>query len=270
LWHHHWKPVKENKPSCNMKNMLKKSGFVLAALLMTLYTGTLFAQPSAAKQRILVDIAHGQKFWNDPADMVGKDQALIDRIRYMTGELVKNASSLNAEIGYLKAKITREALAAGDVLFIHIPSSKYSADEVSAIQQYVKDGGSLFLVAEVDYWATLEQTNVNDIVNEFGIVFKSDNPDTQSSGGYSKAGAVTDKRFSIPYHGARIVQGGTPFAFSNKTEENPFGVYKEVNRGGRIIAMGDGMVSLYMTSWEGVNNYQCSEFMQDVFAWLLK
>lgn len=26
---------------------------------------------------------------------------------------------------------------------------------------------------------------------------------------------------------------------------------------------------LYMTSWQGVNDYQCSEFMNDVFKWLL-
>ena len=38
---------------------------------------------------------------------------------------------------------------------------------------------------------------------------------------------------------------------------------------GRIVVMGDGMTSLYMTSWEGVQDYQCQEFMQDVFRWLL-
>lgn len=251
--------------------MLTKHSFLLVvSLVMTLDAKTIFAQPSGPKQRILVDIAHGQKFWNDPADMAGKDPAFIDRIKYMTAELTKNATALNASIGYQKSKITTQDLAACDLLFIHIPSSRYSADEASAIQQFVKAGGSLFLVAEVDHWASLEQTNVNDIVSTFGIVFKNDNPDTQSSGGYSRAGAVTGTRFSIPYHGARIVEGGTPFCFSNKTDENPFGVYKEVNNGGRIIAMGDGMVSLYMTSWEGVNNYQCSAFMQDALAWLLK
>ncbi len=26
--------------------------------------------------------------------------------------------------------------------------------------------------------------------------------------------------------------------------------------------MGDGMVSLFMTTWEGVQDYQCQEFMQ--------
>ena len=35
------------------------------------------------------------------------------------------------------------------------------------------------------------------------------------------------------------------------------------------FVMGDGMVSLYMTSWEGVQDYQRQEFMQDVFRWLL-
>lgn len=251
-----------------MKKILVEHRLLLVASLMAISGATLYAQPSRASKKILVDIAHGQKFWNDPADMAGKDPAFIDRIKYMTGELTKNATALNASIGYQKSTITRENLAGSDLLFIHIPSAKFSADEVSAIQQYVKQGGSLFLVAEVDYWATLAQTNVNDIVNSFGIEFKNDNPD-QSSGGHSQAGAVTDKSFSIPYHGARIVQGGTPFCFSNKTEENPFGVYKEAGRG-KIIAMGDGMVSLYMTSWEGVSNYQCSEFMEDVLAWLLK
>ena len=40
--------------------------------------------------------------------------------------------------------------------------------------------------------------------------------------------------------------------------------------GGRIIVMGDGMVSLYMTSREGVQDYQCQELMQATFRWLLK
>jgi hypothetical protein len=44
----------------------------------------------------------------------------------------------------------------------------------------------------------------------------------------------------------------------------------QVKNGGRIIVMGDGMVSLYMTGWEGVQDYQCQEFMQAAFRWLLK
>jgi hypothetical protein len=43
-----------------------------------------------------------------------------------------------------------------------------------------------------------------------------------------------------------------------------------VKNGGKIIVMGDGMVSLYMTSWQGVQDYQCQAFMQAAFRWLLK
>ena len=69
---------------------------------------------------------------------------------------------------------------------------------------------------------------------------------------------------------ARTVTGGTPFAFNDRSDAHPFGVFKEVEGGGRIIVMGDGMVSLYMTSWEGVKDYQCQELMQAAFRWLLK
>ncbi len=249
---------------------VRTTGIALCFSLIMLQAGMLFAQSAGARQRILIDVSHGQKFYNDPASMPGKDSAFVARIKYMTGELTKNATSLNADVGYQKTDITPDALAKCDLLFIHMPSSKYSAEEVEAIQQYLQKGGALFMVMEVDYWSTLAQANVNDIVSPFGIEFKTDNPDAQSSGGYTKASKVTDKRFSIPYHGARIVEGGTPFAYSKHTEAHPFGVYKEVNNGGKIIAMGDGMVSLYMTSWEGVTDYQCSQFMHDAFAWLLK
>lgn len=247
-----------------------KAYVAFMVLFQTLGIYSSSSQTSNRQKQILVDIAHGQKFYNDPNEMNGKDSALVQRIKYMTGELAKNAAGLNAEMRFQKGKISQEGLANCDLLFIHMPSSKYDAGEVQAIQQYLKKGGSMFIVMEVDYWSTLDKANVNDIVQPFGVVYKNDNPDGKSSGGYTEAGAVAGKHFSIPYHGARIVQGGTPFCFSNQTKENPFGIYKKLDGGGKIIAMGDGMASLYMTSWEGVNNYQCSEFMHDVFAWLLK
>ena len=86
---------------------------------------------------------------------------------------------------------------------------------------------------------------------------------------HTKAGIITDKSLKITYQEGRIVKGGTPFCFNNQTEEYPFGTYMKLKNGGKIIVMGDGMTSLYMTSWDGVNDYQCSEFMYDVFNWLL-
>ena len=62
------------------------------------------------------------------------------------------------------------------------------------------------------------------------------------AGGHTKAGLVTGKRLKISYHGARTVTGGTPFGFNDRSDAHPFAVFKEVQNGGKIIVMGDGMV----------------------------
>jgi len=242
---------------------LASSTFVFAVLIVS--CTNLWAQ----NKKVLVDVGHGQKFYSDPADKISTELVPTDRLNYMIGELTKNASAHNASVGYVKKNISPEALAKADLLFIHTPSMKYSPDECKAIGQFIKKGGSLFIVMEEDYWSTLAQVNVNDIVTPFGITFKSDSPD-KTSGGHSNPGAIAKVKYSIPSHGARLVEGGKPFAYSNASDENPFGVYAEVNGGGKIIAMGEGMVSLYMTNWQGVDNYQCAEFMGDVIGWLLK
>jgi hypothetical protein len=241
---------------------------LLSALLAP--CSSLFSQSSAAKRQIIVDVAHGQRFYNDPATNTANGIASAERIKYMTGEITKNATALNASVRYQTSPFSAGDLAGCDLLFIHIPSAKYSEAEVSAIRRYLKKGGSLFVVMDEDGWSTLSQTNVNDLISPYGLVFKSDDPDDKTSGGYTKPGPVTDKKLSIPYHGARSIAGGTPFCFSKPGADHPFGMYKEIRNGGRIIAMGDGMVSLYMTQWQDVSNYQCAEFMQDAFAWLLK
>jgi hypothetical protein len=238
---------------------------VFVILALTCYTIVCPAQP----KMILVDVGHGQKFYSDPSDNISTDLVPTDRLKYMTGELTKNGSAHNAKIGYVKAPITKDALAKSDLLFIHSPSTKYSADECTAIRQFVEGGGALFLVMEVDYWSTLAQANVNDIVKPLGITFGPDNPD-QSSGGHSTAGKVTKQKYKIPSHGARLVEGGTPFAYSNASDTVPIAVFTETKGGGKIIAMGEGMSALYMNSWQGVDDYQCGAFMGEVIGWLLK
>jgi hypothetical protein len=225
--------------------------------------------PAPAKYRICMDVAHQQRFWHDPADMAGMDVKLIERVKYMTAEFAKTAASVNASQSYLKKEVKPKDLERCDLLFIHIPSAKYTLGEVTAISKYIASGGSLFLVMDQDMWSTLEQANVNDLIRPFGIQFGGESPDSLA-GGHTKAGLITDKSLKISYHGARAVTGGTPFCFNDRSDAHPFGRFMEVENGGKIIVMGDGMVSLYMTSWEGVHDYQCQEFMQDVFRWLLK
>ena len=243
---------------------------ILFTLLFTLLGICADAQtPTPAKSRICMDVAHQQKFWDDPADMAGKDVKVIERVKYMTGELVKTASAVDASLSYLKKEIGPRDLAGCDLLFIHIPSAKYTPGEVSAISNYITGGGSLFLVMDQDMWSTLEQTRVNDLIQPFGMQFGAEGPDSLA-GGHTKAGVITEKGLKVSYHGARTVTGGTPFAFNDRSDDYPFGTFAEVKNGGKIVVMGDGMVSLYMTSWEGVQDYQCQEFMQGVFRWLLK
>jgi hypothetical protein len=238
-------------------------------LVLTI-TSHIKAQPSSQpKYRICMDIAHGEKFWHDPASMEGKHPDFVARVKYMTGQFIKTASSVNAELVYLKSEINPDQLIKCSLLFIHIPSAKYTPGEVNAITNYVINGGSLFLVMDQDYWSTLEQTNVNDLIRSVGIQFGGQNPDTLA-GGSTHKGLITKKALKISYHGARIVNGGTPFCFNDRSEEFPFGTFTQLKNGGKAIVMGDGMVSLYMTEWEGVKGYQCQEFMHDVFQWLLE
>ena len=216
-----------------------------------------------------MDVAHQPRFWGDPADMLGKDVKQIERVRYMTGELLKTAAAVDASLSYVKNEVNPKSLDGCDALFAHIPSTKYTPGEVGAITTYVNGGGSLFLVMDQDVWSTVDQTGVNDLIGPFGIQFGGESPDSQA-GGHANPGPIADKRLKISYHGARTVTGGTPFCFNDRSDANPFGTFKEVGQGGKVIVMGDGMVSLYMTSWEGVQDYQCQEFMQAAFRWLLK
>lgn len=243
-------------------------GFKIFILLIYCTYGCSGAQNSE-KHHVYMDIFHGQTFWNDPEDMKGADENRVKRVEYMTEELNKTLASVNADLKYLKKEIKPDQLADCDILMIHIPSTNYSSGEIEAIVDYLNNGGAAFVVMDEDYWSTLDQTNVNDIIYPFGIQFGQPSTDTLA-GGYSKAGTVTSKPLKVTYHGGRIVKGGTPFCYNNQTVENPFGTFKELENGGKLIVMGDGMVSLYMTSWQGVNDYQCQEFMQNVFQWLLE
>ncbi len=240
----------------------------LTAVFLTLLTFANAFSQTSPKKKICMDLAHGQRFWNDPSNIKEMDDNYINRVKYMTDEFLKTASSVNAELVYLKNKITPENLSNCNLLFIHIPSSKYTSNEVNAIENYLNHGGSLFLVMDEDHWSTLKDANVNDIIKSFGIQFGEQSADT-ILGGITKVGLITKKPLKITYYGGRVIKGGTPFCF-NKNGQYPFGVYKVLKNGGRIIVMGDGMTSLYMTSWKGENDFQCAEFMHDVLKWLLE
>ena len=57
---------------------------------------------TAAKNRICIDVAHQQRFWGDPADM---DEKRVERVKYMTGEMLKTAAAVDASLSYLKKEM---------------------------------------------------------------------------------------------------------------------------------------------------------------------
>lgn len=217
---------------------------------------------------IAVDVAHGQIFWGDPNQTEDFDENRANRVQYLSSQLQANANTVDAEQYFLHDEITAEDLSMSDLLFIHVPSAQYSESEVQAIHDFLNNGGSLFLAFDVDGWSTLEQTNLNDIIRPYGITFGGDSPDTHV-GAATRSSEVTEESIKIPYHGGRIVNGGTPFAFTTGPEEVPFAVFTELDGGGKIIVMGDAMAPLYMNSWQGVDDYQTEKFMEAVVQWLM-
>jgi hypothetical protein len=266
LWHCFGQPDATILTTALMKFLLNSffSSRIVVVLCFFVCSTTLSAQ----SKKVLIDIAHGQRFWHDPANMPGKDPQFVERVKYMTAEITTSAKAGDASIGYVTGKIDDGVLAKCDLLFIHLPSAKYEVTEVDAVKKYLENGGSLFLVMDVDYWSTLEQTNVNDMVTPYGISFGVNSADTLW-GGHTQVGLITKTTLKIPYHGARRLEGGTVFANNDQTDE-AFATFVELRKGGKIIAMGDGMVSLYMTAWKDVTDYKCQDFMTAAFQWLLK
>ena len=216
---------------------------------------------------ILMDGAHDQVFWNDPKSMELENEK-IGRVYMMTEELYKTARAINATVDYAKTEIDSKMLSDTDILYIHIPKKQYTEKEVKAIHKFIDAGGSLFIIMDSEYWSSLSDTNVNDLIAPYGIQYGDAIPD-KLPGGHTIKGEIHEEPLKISYHEARKVIGGTPFVYGDELgEAYPAAAYVKTKKGGKLVVMGEAMVSLYMTSWEGVDDYQCQEFMQDVFNWL--
>lgn len=228
-----------------------------------------FMTISQDRKTVLMDLNHGQRFWNDPENPVpdtGWDDK--DRIQYLNSELSETLGSLDADLAFARETISYKAIKDGKAVVLHAPSKTYSEGEIGAVQKYLKKGGSLLLVMEADYWTDLVSTNVNEIIAPYSIQYGQQSPDTLA-GGYTTSGLITSEKLKVTYQLGRSVEGGTPFAF-NSQDGQPFGVYKELESGGKLIVLGDAMSTMYMTEWRGVDDYQCHAYMKAIFTWLLE
>lgn len=241
---------------------------ILVASVMAMCT-IMLSWAQQEEKVVYMDLAHGQRMWNDPKEPIA-DIGFPDstRIEYMNEALSKSLKVHNAKLEFLKTEIDYKRLKKGDLLILHVPSQPYSSKEVTDIKKYVREGGTLLLIMEADYWTDLKRTNVNEIIADYGIQYGTQSRDTLA-GGYTKKSSIIADSLKVTYQLGRSVQGGEPFAFNVQTDE-AFGVYKDLNNGGRLVVLGDAMCSLYMTEWRGVTDYQCEEFMNGIIKWLFE
>lgn len=197
------------------------------------------------------------------------------------------AKRLNVELSASKEAITAESLKGSRLLYLRAPSKSFSPPEKEAIVGYVKQGGALLLVMDEESRQGLTATGVNDLVAPFGLKLTPDTPYLHNCGAVAKAGEFIKADREIPYSGGRAVEGGTPFAYQLDQDgkpAQPFAAWTKVDGGGRVIVMGEGMVSLFLGVPEGQRltgkprdargttywGKDSAVFMEEVMAWLVQ
>lgn len=219
----------------------------------------------AAPIRLLFDQAHGQQ--PPPSAMDGI------------------AKKLDLEIKTSTKPIDSETLAGIRILYLRAPSIEFAPAETEAIVSFVKGGGSLLLVLDEERRQSLEKTRVNSLITPFGLKLTPDTEYLHNCGGIAKAGELNKADRELPFSGGRAVEGGTPFAFQLDKEgkvAQPFGAYKRLDNGARIVVLGEGMASLFLGVPEGVRlkgaansaagtiywGKDSAIFMEEVLRWL--
>ena len=184
--------------------------------------------------RLLFDLAHGESPPPGPMEAV--------------------AGKLGIEIRTTSRPLESGALADARILYLRAPSKAFSAAETQAVVAFVKGGGSLLLVLDEERRQSLEGTGVNRLIEPFGIRLTPDTEYLHNCGGIAKAGEIHPADRELPFSGGRAVEGGTPFAFQLDKDgkpARPFGAYRRLDNGARIVVLGEGMASLFLGVPEG-------------------
>jgi hypothetical protein len=193
------------------------------------------------------------------------------------------ARQLGLEIQTSAGPITAAALEGARILYLRAPSTEFTAAETAAIVAFVKGGGSLLLVLDEERRQSLEKTGVNNLISPFDMRLTPDTEYLHNNGAVAKAGEINKSDREVPFSGGRAVEGGTAFAYQLDREGkpwHPFGAYKRLDTGGRIVVLGEGMASLFLGDPKGVRlsgdqksltpywGKDSAIFMEEVLAWL--
>lgn len=195
------------------------------------------------------------------------------------------ATKLNLNLQLNTEPITASALRDAKLLLVKSPTKPFAAGEKASIVEFVKGGGSLLLVLDEERRQSLEKTGVNDFIAPFGLKLTADLAAPHNCGAIAKAGAIHAADRELPYSGGRAVEGGKAFAWqlsSDGQPAKPFAAHHQLENGGRIIVLAEGMAANFYGSQNGTRltgtNPQDTTywgkdsvvFMEEVLAWLVK
>ncbi len=246
---------------------------LLLSLFLSFASAILSQTPGSASIRLYYDQAHGESAPRGP----------------MAGI----ARRLNIEVATSAQPITAKSLEGSRLLYLLAPSGAFAAPEKEAIVAFVREGGSLLLVLDMESRQSLATTGVNDLIAPFGMKLTPDTEYVHNCGGIAKAGEINQADREIPYSGGRAVEGGTPFAYQLDQDgkpAQPFAAWKKLESGSRIVVMGEAMASIFLGAGEGQRltgvpfvagvpfdpskttywGKDSAIFMEEVLAWLVK
>ena len=195
------------------------------------------------------------------------------------------AAKLHLELVNIKEPISPATLQGARILYLRAPSKAFVPEEREAIVNFVNHGGSLLVVLDEEKRQSLAVTHINDFLAPFGLHYTLDTPYLPNPGAIAKAGEINRADREIPYDGGRSAEGGTPFAFQLDKDGNPaqpYGAWKKVDCGGRIVVLAEGMASLFLGSPNGRRLVRVDDnagpdlywgkdsaiFMEEVLSWL--
>jgi hypothetical protein len=242
---------------------MKRRLLLLAALCLCFVHVDLLRGQGPRRSRLVFDQAHGEQPPPRELDAVAKN--------------------LGLEIQTSAEPISSKALEGACLLYLRAPSNEFTDAETEAVVAFVRGGGSLLLVLDEERRQSLAKTRVNDLIRPFGMRLTPDTEYLHNAGGVARAGEINKADREVPFSGGRAVEGGTPFAFQLDKEgkpSQPFGAYKRLDTGGRIVVLGEGMATLFLGDPNGVrlsgsrNNptpywgKDSAVFMEEVLAWL--
>jgi len=138
-----------------------------------------------------------------------------------------------------------------DVLIIISPlsittSGNLTSTERTAIVNFGKNGGKVILFSDKDRPVNDAAFGGNDIIKPFGMSFGGDLPLPGNIGAISFVGEVIKGRYELPYSGGRKIKGGIPLSVVNTEGGYVHGAYTELDNGGKIAALGETIVGLFM------------------------